>query len=49
VKEIAGPASVLALLVGIIIFVVSAWYLRGHQRALEEAAERALPGPLSND
>ncbi len=46
VQEIAGPAGVLALIASIVGMVVSARYVRGHQRALEDAAERALPGPL---
>lgn len=48
VQEIAGPASLLALLAGVIAMVVSARYIRGHQRAMEDAAERAFPGPLED-
>jgi membrane protein DedA with SNARE-associated domain len=48
VQEIAGPASLLALLAGIVLFLLSARYFRGHQRMLEDAAEQALPGPLDN-
>ncbi len=48
VQEVAGPASLLALLAGIIVMLISARYIRGHQRAMEDAAERALPGPLQD-
>lgn len=46
IQEVTGPASVLALLAGLIGLAVSARYIKGHQRSLEDAAERALPGPL---
>ena len=49
VQRIAGPASLLALFAGIVVMVASARFFRRHQHALEEAAEKALPGPLEED
>ncbi|MDR3437974.1 DedA family protein [Telmatospirillum sp.] len=46
VQEIAGPAGFAALFAGVVLMIVSIRYIRGHQRLLEDAAERALPGPL---
>jgi membrane protein DedA with SNARE-associated domain len=46
VQEITGPMGFLALAGGIAGTLVGLWYLHGHQRTLEDAAENALPGPL---
>lgn len=46
IQEVAGPVGVAALIASVVIFVVSVRYIKGHQRALEDAAERAFPGPL---
>lgn len=48
IQEVTGPVSLLALLAGIVVMLLSARYVRGHQHNLEEAAERALPGPLKD-
>jgi len=48
VQKVAGPVSFLVLLIGVIAMVVSARFCRGYLRSLEEAAERALPGPLED-
>ena len=42
----ARPVGVVALVVAIIAFFVGARFVRSHEQALEEEAERALPGPL---
>jgi membrane protein DedA with SNARE-associated domain len=46
IQKIAGPASFVLLFGGIIAMVGSAHYLRKHLSVLEDAAERAFPGPL---
>lgn len=46
VKEITGPVGLIALALGVAILVVATYYIRRHQRALEDAAMEALPGPL---
>jgi membrane protein DedA with SNARE-associated domain len=42
----ARPVSFAALAVAVIAFFVGARFVRYHEQALEEEAERALPGPL---
>lgn len=49
IKSITGPVGVVCLTLAMIALVLGLRYIRGHQRALEEAAERALPGPLKAD
>lgn len=46
VQEITGPVGFLALATGVVVVILLLRYIHGHQRALEDAAERALPGPL---
>lgn len=46
VRKITGPVGLIALAVGVIALLLSIRYIRSHQRALEDAAMRELPGPL---
>lgn len=46
VHQVTGPAGLVALSLATIIVLVGWRYVRHHQRALEDAAERAFPGPL---
>lgn len=48
ITQITGPVGLLGLAAGAIGLVVSIRYIRHHQRGLEEAAEKALPGPLEH-
>lgn len=42
----ARPVGVAALVGGVAFFVIGGRFIRRHEQALEEEAERALPGPL---
>ncbi len=42
----ARPVGIAALVVAVVAFFVGARFVRYHEQALEEEAERALPGPL---
>lgn len=46
ITTITGPMGVAGLLAGLIGLVVSFRYIAHHQRAFEEKAEQAFPGPL---
>jgi membrane protein DedA with SNARE-associated domain len=46
ITQITGPAGVSALMAGVVMTLIGLRYIRHHQRALEEQAELALPGPL---
>lgn len=43
---VSGPGGWAMLALGLILFIGGARYIRSHQRALEDRAEHALPGPL---
>lgn len=43
---ITGPAGVAGLIIGVAGFIISIRYIRHHQRAFEDKAELAFPGPL---
>ena len=45
-EHYARPVGVAVLIVAVIGAVVAARFIRHHEQALEEEAERALPGPL---
>ncbi len=42
----ARPVGIAALVVAVVAFFIGARFVRYHEQALEEEAERALPGPL---
>src|SRR5271166_124530 len=42
----ARPVGVVALIVAVIAFLIGAGFVRRHEQALEDEAERAFPGPL---
>jgi membrane protein DedA with SNARE-associated domain len=44
--ELAGPAGIIGMVITAIALVIGIHLLRRHQRELEDAAERALPGDL---
>jgi membrane protein DedA with SNARE-associated domain len=48
IQEVAGPAGFAALVASVVLLFLSARYIKGHQRTLEAAAEKALPGPLAD-
>ena len=48
ITRITGPTGVAALVAGLIGTVITIRYVRHHQRALEDKAELALPGPLEH-
>jgi membrane protein DedA with SNARE-associated domain len=45
-EHYARPVGVAALILAVIGAIVAARFIRHHEEALEEEAERALPGPL---
>jgi membrane protein DedA with SNARE-associated domain len=45
-EHYARPVGVAALIAAVIGSVVAARFIRSHEQALEDEAERALPGPL---
>jgi membrane protein DedA with SNARE-associated domain len=45
-EHYARPVGVAALIAAVIGSVLAARFIRSHEQALEEEAERALPGPL---
>src|SRR5271167_1117248 len=45
-EHYARPVAIAALIVAIVAVFVGARFVRYHERALEDEAERALPGPL---
>ena len=45
-EHYARPVGVAALIVAVIGAVFAARFIRSHEQALEDEAERALPGPL---
>ncbi len=47
IHRIAGPAGITVLVAAVVILVAGLRYVRHHQRALEDAAERVLPGPVA--
>jgi uncharacterized membrane protein len=46
VLHVRGPVGLSFLGLGVAVILVALWYVRRHEAALEEEAERALPGPL---
>jgi membrane protein DedA with SNARE-associated domain len=46
VQKITGPMGLAGLIAAALFTVIGIHYFRRHQRCLEDAAERALPGPL---
>ena len=46
VHQITGPAGIAFLIAAVAVMAGALRYVRHHQRALEAAAERALPGPV---
>jgi membrane protein DedA with SNARE-associated domain len=46
ITQITGPAGISALAVGVVVTILTIRYVRHHQRALEDRAEQAFPGPL---
>src|SRR5271156_1614571 len=45
-ESYARPVGVAALIIAVICAVFAARFIRSHEQALEDEAERALPGPL---
>ena len=45
-EHYARPVGIAALIIAVICAVFAARFIRSHEQALEEEAERALPGPL---
>jgi len=46
ITRITGPAGLSGLMAGVAMTLIGIRYIRHHQRALEDQAELALPGPL---
>jgi membrane protein DedA with SNARE-associated domain len=46
VLHVRGPIGIGLLGTGIVVILIVLFYVRRHEAALEEEAERALPGPL---
>ena len=46
VMHVRGPVGLGLLVAGVLCVVVLLVYVRRHEAALEEQAEKALPGPL---
>lgn len=46
IKAFTGPAGLVGLALGAVATIIAIRYIRGHQRALEDQAEEALPGPV---
>jgi membrane protein DedA with SNARE-associated domain len=44
-KHLTKPAAIALAAVGVMIMIVSFYYLKRHQSELEAEAERAIPGP----
>jgi membrane protein DedA with SNARE-associated domain len=45
-EHYARPVGIAALIIAVICAVLAARFIRSHEHALEDEAERALPGPL---
>ena len=45
-EHYARPVGIAALIIAVIGAVLAARFIRSHEQALEDEAERALPGPL---
>ena len=45
-EHYARPVGIAALIIAVICAVFAARFIRSHEQALEDEAERALPGPL---
>ena len=45
-EHYARPVGTAVLIVAVIGVIVAARFIRSHEQALEDEAERALPGPL---
>ena len=48
VERLAGWGVVVLVVATVIVLVIAAHFVRGHEAQLEEEAERALPGPLQS-
>jgi membrane protein DedA with SNARE-associated domain len=46
IKRVAGPVSLLLLVVAIGLVIAGIVYLRRHEKELEQRAERAIPKPV---
>ena len=45
-EHYARPVGTAALIIAVICAIIAARFIRSHEQALEDEAERALPGPL---
>jgi len=45
-EHYARPVGIAALIIAVICAIIAARFIRSHEQALEDEAERALPGPL---
>ena len=48
VERLAGWGVVVLVIATVIVLVIAAHFVRGHEAQLEAEAERALPGPLQS-
>jgi membrane protein DedA with SNARE-associated domain len=48
VERLAGWGVIVLVIATVIVLVVAARFVRGHEVQLEAEAERALPGPLQS-
>jgi membrane protein DedA with SNARE-associated domain len=48
VERLAGWGVVVLVIATVIVLIVAAIFVRGHEEQLEAEAERALPGPLQS-
>lgn len=46
IERVKGPVAAAGLVLAIVAAIVFAWFVRGHEAALQAEADRAMPGPL---
>lgn len=46
IERVRGPFAVFGIIIAALVVGAVWWWLRGHYAALQEQAERAIPGPL---
>jgi membrane protein DedA with SNARE-associated domain len=46
IERVRGPFAVTGIIIAALVVGAVIWWLRGHYAALQEQAERAIPGPL---
>ena len=46
IERVRGPLAVTGIVIAVLVVGATWWWLRGHYAALQEQAERAMPGPL---